>query len=321
MVNLPDDEGAHLTPIEWWYFNGHLTGESGSEYSFHYVIFQSVLPNGLTPRLAHLSWADHSKGTHFTAEQAGLPQAKASTGSFELNMPSWRMTGDGVDYSLTFDTGGYSLELHASALKSAALHQGNGLVDLGKAGKTYYYSRTRLNTSGTLTIEGEARPVTGTAWMDHQWGDFSTAPVGWDWLGLQMNDGSELMVSLVRDSSTHNPIVNYGTYILANSEPLHLSGDGISLTATGSWTSPVTGAKYPMGWRLEVKPLALSLTLTPQQLDSEFEGSKFVPPAYWEGSVIAEGTKGSGPITGKGFMELVGYDTRKLEYPNFGQRK
>ena len=50
-VSLPDDEGAHLTPIEWWYFNGFLTDDTGAEYSFHYVTFQSVLPNGLTPRL------------------------------------------------------------------------------------------------------------------------------------------------------------------------------------------------------------------------------------------------------------------------------
>ena len=50
IVSLPGDEGAHLTAIEWWYFNGFLTDDTGAEYSFHYVTFQSVLPTGLTPR-------------------------------------------------------------------------------------------------------------------------------------------------------------------------------------------------------------------------------------------------------------------------------
>ncbi len=325
-VNLPDDEGAHLSPIEWWYFNGHLTDDSGvplpvipaqagippvaGEYSFHYVVFQAVLPSGLTPRLAHLGWADHGKGVYMTAEQPDTPQAKASTGGFDFTLSTWKMSGNGEEYALAFDVGEYALELQAVSRKPPVLHQGTGLVDLGRAGETYYYSRTRLDVSGSLTIDGEERTVSGIAWMDHQWGEFSTAPLGWDWLSLQFDDDSELTVSLAWDSSDHSPIINYGTYVPPNAEWVHLNQDDISWTSTGSWTSPVTGAEYPMGWELKVKPLALEIGLTALQEDSEFMGSEFVLPSYWEGAVTGEGFKDGKPIDAKGFVEMVGYDPR-----------
>jgi len=320
-IILPDDEGAHLTPIEWWYFNGHLRDVAGREYSYHFVTFQSVLPSGLTPRLAQLSWADHDAGLYLTAERPDLPVAKATTGTFDFLVSTWGMRGDGAEYSFVFDVGDYALELQATSEKPPVLHQVTGQVVLGRAGNSYYYSRTRLDTTGTMTVGSEERAVTGIAWMDHQWGEFSTAPVGWDWLSLQLDDGSEVMVSAVWDSTGHKPITTYGTYIPPNSPAKHLNGDDVALTSTGSWTSEATGTVYPMGWRLAVKSLDLILALTPVQQHAEFSGSKFVPPAYWEGAVVAEGIKGAQTVTGKGFLELVGYDTREFEYPNLGLSK
>jgi predicted secreted hydrolase len=318
-VSLPDDEGAHLTPIEWWYFNGHLIDDTGVEYSFHYVTFQSVLPNGFTPRLLQLSWADHGKEVYLTDERPALPVLEATKGDFAFQVNEWSMSGDGSRYSLAFNTGGYSVELQAFSPKPAVLHQGSGLVDFGRAGKSYYYSRTRLITAGVLTIGEERRNVTGIAWMDHQWGDFSTAPVGWDWMSLQLEDGSDLMISMVWDSTSRQPINSYGTYVPADGQPTNIAGDDISLNATGEWTSGVTGTTYPMGWELAVASLDLELTLTPVLLDSEFQGSKFVPPAYWEGAVSVDGTLGGNEARGRGFVELVGYDTRKFEFPDLSE--
>ncbi|MBQ11086.1 MAG: hypothetical protein CMJ45_06005, partial [Planctomyces sp.] len=290
-VSLPGDEGAHLTPIEWWYFNGLLTDNTGADYSFHYVTFQSVLPSGFTPRLLQLSWADHEKEVYLTDERPGLLLLEATEGSFAFQVSDWSMDGDGTGYSMAFNTGEYSVSLQAVSNKPATLHQGKGLVDLGRAGQSYYYSRTRLATTGTLTIGEELHQVTGIAWMDHQWGDFSTAPVGWDWMSLQLDDGSDLMISMVWDSTDHQPINSYGTYVPPDGPARNVGGEDISLTATGSWTSAVTGTTFPVGWELEVESLNLSLTLIPALLDSEFQGSKFVPPAYWEGAITVSGTQ------------------------------
>jgi predicted secreted hydrolase len=144
--------------------------------------------------------------------------------------------------------------------------------------------------------------------MDHQWGDFSTKSIGWDWLSLDLDDGSELMVSVVWKQDGHEPITTYGTYVPADEEAVHISGNAIAFTPTGSWTSEATGVEYPMGWTLRVEPLEIDLTLTPVMTDAEFAASAFIPVAYWEGAVIAEGVKGQAAITGKGFVEMVGYD-------------
>ena len=318
-VNLPDDEGAHLAPIEWWYFNGHLADDTGREYSYHFVTFQSVSSTGLTARLFHLSWADHEQGLYLTVEKPDLPQGKRSIGTFSFQTSDWRMQGkaaeDGAEYRLAFQAGKYFVDTTASSTKPPSLHQGSGLVGLGRAGKSYYYSRTRLETTGTLSVDGEVRPVRGTAWMDHQWGDLIVAPVGWDWLSLQLNDGSELMVSLVWDSAGHSPISGYGTYVPRDGPASNVGNDDIELTATGSWTSPATGTVYPMGWTLLVKSLDLSLEIRPVQQDAEFVGSPNILPSYWEGAVSAKGAKAGDPAGGKGFLEMVGYASRIRQIP------
>ena len=306
-VRLPHDEGAHLSGLEWWYFNGHLTTENGQEFSYHFVTFQSVLPSGLTPRLAQLSWADHVNGLHLTEEKPDVSLLEPLSGEFDLPIAGWRMSGNGELYHLNFGTGDYAVELEAVSQKPAVLHQTTGLVDLGTAGKTYYYSRTRLETSGTVSVSGDSHPVTGVSWMDHQWGDFTTMGIGWDWLSLNLDDGSDLTVSVVWEQAGHKPVSAYGTYIPADSAPLHLPGNDISLDSTGTWTSSVTGAVYPMNWKLRVDSLELDLTLTPSMEEAEFALSAFIPMIYWEGSVVATGTRNGAPVAGLGFVEMVGY--------------
>ena len=40
-VELPKDSLHHNTPIEWWYFNGHLADSEGNQFSYHFTVFQT----------------------------------------------------------------------------------------------------------------------------------------------------------------------------------------------------------------------------------------------------------------------------------------
>ncbi len=314
-VELPHDEGVHLSGLEWFYFNGHLTAENGQEFSYHFVTFQTVQPSGLTSRLAQLSWADHAEMLHLTGEKAAVPLPEASSGEFDLSTDDWRMSGNGEEYQLSFGVGEYTVELEAVSQRPAVLHHGSGLVDLGVAGKTYYYSRTRLATSGTVTVGGVSHAVTGVSWMDHQWGEFTTLGIGWDWLSLNLDDGSDLTVSVVWEQEGHKPVSTYGTYVPADASPIHLPGEDVSLEPGGTWTSPATGAVYPVDWRLRVDSLELDLSLTASMEEAEFALSTFIPVIYWEGSVSATGTRRGTPVAGRGFVEMVGYAPIILETP------
>jgi predicted secreted hydrolase len=321
LVTLPEDEGAHTAGIEWWYFNGHLADGAGDRYSFHFVTFQSAAGAAATAQLIQLSWGDHTRGLYLTEEKATLTSLVRSPGRFDVRNSGWSMRGDGLDYALSFNIGGdigggtgnYSIELTATSRKPAALHQGTGLASLGPAGDTFYYSRTRLDASGTLEIDGHPQKVTGSAWMDHQWGDISGQQVGWDWMSLQFDDGSELMAALVWDPDGHQPFAAYGTHVGPDGTVRHLDGEDLRLTPKGAWTSPATGVVYPMGWDFSVASLELDLALIPEQQDAEFAGSRFVPAAYWEGAVSVTGTSAGAAVSGRGFVELVGYDPRQTE--------
>ena len=106
--------------------------------------------------------------------------------------------------------------LNLEDTKKPVLHGGSGLLDMGPAGESFYYSRTRLKAEGVLTIDGAPREVWGEGWMDQQWGDFSTAQVGWDWFNIQLDDNTELMAFLLwgTDTGTREMFRAAGTYIL-----------------------------------------------------------------------------------------------------------
>lgn len=320
-MSLPEDEAPHETPIEWWYFNGFLWDEDGGEYSFHYVTFQSqTLPVG-TPHLLHATLGDHRGGAHHAEERGTLAVLDASAPSVDVDAEGWVMRGDGEGYEMSFDLGGKSLGLTAVSARDVVLHDSTGLVNLGEAGDTYYYSRTRMELDGWIEDADGRRAVSGSGWMDHQWGDISRLDIGWDWANLQLDDGSDLMVAVVWEPSdsqgdcadgqcpiTGKRMAAYATYVDPDGAVTHVPGDGVELTATGAWASPETSIHYPMGWQLRIGPLDIDLALAPVLPNAEFDAGVILPVVYWEGAVTASGHSGKESVLGRGFVELVGYD-------------
>ncbi len=319
LVFLPEDEAPHETPIEWWYFNGFLRDEAGNEYSYHFVTFQSpTLPLG-TPHLLHATLSDHGRGVHAAGERGALATVSPGATGVDIATGGWAMRGDGESYELRFDLdqdeGRTALELRAVSRREPLLHDSTGLVDLGEAGSTYYYSRTRMELSGWLEDAMRRRPVTGAGWMDHQWGEIASADIGWDWVNLHLDDGADLMLAVVWQPEGRRQVAAYATHAAPGGTVTHVPGDGVSLEALGSWVSPETGIEYPMGWRAEISSLGLLLELTPFLEQAEFAASVILPVAYWEGAVSVSGTRHGAPIGGRGFVELVGYDPGQLSAP------
>jgi len=313
LVTLPADEGPHDSVIEWWYFNGLLTDDRDQEYSYHYVTFQGEAVGAAVPHLLQASLGDHKAGRHLTGEQILLGSLDPGAAGVDAVVNGWVMQGDGEIYSLDFELGGYSLKLTAVSTKPPVLHQGSGLVHLGPAGDTFYYTRPRLDVKGIIIVNKEQRPVSGAAWMDHQWGDVVGQRVGWDWTSLQLDDGSDLMAVLVWDPTDRAPFAGYGTLVSPDGSVVTLEQNGVFISPIETWISPATGIEYPSGWTLTVPSQALNLELTPVLLDSEFAGSSYTPAVYWEGEVRVAGTRQGRSVGGRGFVELVGYDPQQLE--------
>ena len=321
-VSLPEDEAPHETPIEWWYFNGFLWDEDGIEYSFHYVTFQSPAIGAGTPHLLHATLGDHANGRHFAGERPTLATLDPEAPSVDIDASGWVMRGDGEGgYELRFDLGGHSLTLAATSTRDVVLHDSTGLVNLGEAGETYYYSRTRMQLDGWLEDAGGRKAVTGSGWMDHQWGDISRVDVGWDWVNLQLDDGSDLMVAVVWTPAAvpvpcaaepcpvaGERVAAYATLVDTDGSVSHVPGDGVELAATGAWISLETSIHYPSGWDLRIEPLEIALVLSPVLPGAEFQAGVILPVRYWEGAVSASGSRNGASVQGRGFVELVGYD-------------
>lgn len=304
-IVFPRDEGPHPVRSEWWYYTGHLVTADGHRYGFEEVFFHGH--QGLfTGYAAHFAITDDNRHA-FTYAQRRTGEggvAKPAAG-FDLTIGDWQMRGLGGHDTLRAAMPGYTLALSLTATKPAVLHGSGGYVDLGPAGTSAYYSRTRMRVRGTMTVDGQPLKVTGDAWMDHQWGDFSAFALGgWSWFAMQLADGSDLMLYLVRDAAQRLTLAG-GTFVAANGAATHLAAGDFVITPQATWTSPHSGNVYPARWQIRVPDLQLALTLTPTMTNQELDTRRTTAVVYWEGEVTATGHHGPTAVRGPGYVELI----------------
>jgi predicted secreted hydrolase len=257
---------------------------------------------------------DRSSAAGFDLSIVGADPERPET----FSQPPWTMAGSaGVDrLEVTLSDveaseagleGPVTLSLDVEATKPPALHDTDGWIDFGPAGSSYYYSRTDMTASGTLALGNRELDVDGRAWFDHQWGDFiAVGGGGWDWFAVNLDDGTDLTLSLVRDTEGNYPLV-YGTLVEAEGTTRHLLGSDFTIEVTDHWTSPHTGSEYPAGWAIEVPGEDLRIDLEPTVDDQELDTRPTTGVIYWEGSQVVQATRDGAPLGGEGYVELTGY--------------
>lgn len=311
-IEFPRDDGPHDEMMEWWYYTGHLFTESGDRYGFQMVVFKGQRDD-LLGYAAHVAIVDPAQGTYRYDEQLVIGDSvstDAPGGGFDLEIGDWRMSGANGNDRLVGSVPGYAFKLQTRSVKPPVLHQGDGFIDYGSGQYSYYYSRTRLETTGTLEIDGEVMQVHGEAWMDHQWGDFMTWDGGgWDWFSLQLDDGSDLMLYVVNASDGSPQFVD-GSIVSPDGDVTLLGTEDFVVTPTSSWRSPTSGILYPSGWSIELPAHSLVLTVSPVLPDQEMDTTRSTGQIYWEGQVTIEGMRDGEPVSGLGYVELTGYAER-----------
>jgi predicted secreted hydrolase len=336
-IRFPQDDGPHDRLTEWWYYTGHLVDEAGARYGFEFVIFRAERGSFPVTWASHVALTDErGQAFHYAQRSEVGPQvdtaATVSSGpnSFVLAISGsdptqptagptpWVMRGyagtDRLTASLSpgeaaaaGSPGGLGLSLDLVATKPPALHDGDGWIDFGPGGGSYYYSRTAMTASGSLTLAGRTVDVRGSAWFDHQWGDFiSVGGGGWDWLALNLADGTDLAVSLVRAADGSYPLV-YGTLVDRDGRTRHLDRSAFSVTVTGRWRSARTSAEYPAGWVVEVPGDRLRIELSPTVAAQELDTRATTGVVYWEGSQVVRASRAGVALGGEAYVELTGY--------------
>jgi predicted secreted hydrolase len=319
--SFPRDHGRHDGfKTEWWYFTGNLHDPNGRAFGYQLTFFRTAYSPTATSRpsawgmndlyFAHAAISDLS-GKNFLFKdrlQRGRPGlAMASDQSLDVILQDWTIHSTPNGIRLSANDEGFNIALTCRDGRGPIL-QGAGGVNakgqgLGQA--SYYYSMTRLKTHGSLQISGKTYTVDGQSWMDHEFSSNALSPrqIGWDWLGLTLDDGTDLMIYRLRNASGGADYLS-GTLISTDARPRYLQAADLKLTGTNPWKSPATGGAYPQVWKLEIagrEPLSIQSLLPNQELVTP--GSTDVN--YFEGAVDV--LDSGGQHAGQGYLEMTGY--------------
>ncbi|MBM3462905.1 MAG: carotenoid 1,2-hydratase [Armatimonadetes bacterium] len=310
---FPEDAGPHPGfQTEWWYYTGNLRADDGRRYGYQLTFFRRALTAAPARRksplaahevyFAHLALSD-IPGRRFHAferwSRAAAGLAGARSDAVWLDTWSARAYGDRI--RLYAAEGEFALDLLLTPQKRPTPQGQQGLSRKSEGNASHYYSISRLATEGTVTLDGNRIKVHGRSWLDREWSSsaLSREVSGWDWFSLQLSDGRDLMLYVLRRKDGGADRFSSGTVIDFEGNPTPLSSADFSVQPLDWWTSPRTRVRYPGRWRVRVPGHGVDLLVTPRQPDQELP----LTFTYWEGAVSATG----GGLEGEGYAELTGY--------------
>lgn len=325
-MQFPQDHGLHPDfRNEWWYFTGHLEDEQQRAYGYQFTLFRLALDaeeategndhslstshwRGRHMYMAHLALSVPAEGRFIQEERfsRGAPGlAGAQVEPFSFWLYDWQLetlhTGSEPPWRLQLKGDGFALDLQLSndapGGKPRVLQGEQGYSRKGSAGASHYYSYPRLNTRGSLQLDGKTFPVKGNSWFDREWGSgaLGAHQSGWDWFSVQLDDGRDLMWYQLRLKSGGIDTASNGVLIASDGGTQSLSSQDISAEPSRHWHAP-DGRCYPVAWQLNLASESLQLeALMPNQAWS----GAF---RYWEGAAAVHGS-----ANGRAYVELSGY--------------
>jgi len=330
VLSFPRDHGAHPdTRTEWWYATGWLAapGESAPRYGFQVTFFRSRtdVAAGHPSRFAasqlifaHAALTDLGERRlrhDQRIARAGFEIAGAAEDDTRVVLRGWHFERSGTAQAgvyrarLASDSAGYAIDLELAATQPVLLQGEAGFSRKGPRPEqaSHYYSQPQLAVTGTLTRDGRAQPVQGRAWLDHEWSEslLDADAVGWDWIGMNLLDGSALTAFRLRRADG-GVMWAGGSLRRAGSAVRAFANDEVRFIAGERWTSAASRASYPVDWRIETPAGThrVRALLADQELDSR--GS--TGAIYWEG--LSELLDERGQRVGLGYLEMTGYAAR-----------
>lgn len=320
---------------EWWYYTGNLKSAVGHRYGFELTFFRQAIHrdsseeksiaknpnseksawavNGLY--LAHLALSDLDGETFYHSERtnrAGPGLAGATETSQRVWNGNWQVHWNADSQELQAYDSRFALRLIFNSRKPPVIHGENGISQKseGTGHASHYISLTRLETRGVIELDGKKNEVAGLSWMDHEFftQQLAADQAGWDWLSLQLDDNTELMLYRFHRKDGSADRYSSGTYIDAAGKSFHLcSTDFVLQPQPETWASPETGATYPIHWKISIAKLGINLEATTSLAQQEITSKSRWSPSYWEGAIKLYGQRGDRLLTGAGYLEMTGY--------------
>ena len=303
--SFPADHAPHDGfRTEWWYIIGNLENASGDPFGFQFTLFRNGLaeqPPSMQPwqvptfYMGHAAISDIAGDAFYATEtfarsygkQAG-DRTNERTGETTMWLQNWSATWRDNAWHLVMagrshDGDTFSYSLRAEPVKNPVLRGEAGLSQKSAqpGNASWYYAQPRMETTGQLTVGGITHQVHGTSWLDREWSTSALGPqqIGWDWFALHLDDGRDLMVYVMRTEGGGVDATSHGGLTLADGQEIPLKLADMQLDPQEYWTSPVTGARYPIAWRVQVPTHDIDLQVRARLPQQEHRGIF----SYWEG--------------------------------------
>jgi predicted secreted hydrolase len=318
-LQFPRDYGSHPQfGIEWWYVTGWLTTAAHETLGFQITFFRTrptidePNPSQFAAHqllIAHCAISDpaHARLWHDQRiRRQGQGLAEAQEADTRVWIDDWLLQRQGGSYHAAARAQDFALDLVLLATQPPMLNGAGGFSQKGPQplAASYYYSQPHLRVSGSVTRGAQRDAVSGEAWLDHEWSSDYLAgrAAGWDWIGLNLDDGSALMAFRIRDRQG-NSYWSGASVRAPGGQTRTFAPDAIEFTVQRLWRSPRTGVNYPVGERVRVgeRQFELEPLLDDQENDTRLSSGAI----YWEGAVTA--LENQRPV-GRGYLELTGYD-------------
>jgi predicted secreted hydrolase len=328
-LEFPRDHGAHPEyRTEWWYVTGLLQRTDGAKepaLGFQVTFFRSRLdtdpanPSRFAPHqllFAHAAVSDPPQGHLFSeqrASRAGFGLAEAAQGDLAVHLGAWSLVRDVVSgrFQIRLAAREFAFTLELTATEPPLLEGEAGYSQKSplRGEASEYYSLPHLQVSGSVRVKGSESAVRGQAWMDREWSSnyLAEEASGWDWTGLNLEDGGALMAFRIRRRGA-DALWAAATLRHADGTIERFGAAAVRFTTLSSWRSPRSGVLYPVMQKLVVGPYAMQLE--PLMQDQELDSSASTGTIYWEGAVRAVPDRSAAAILApaEGYLELTGYD-------------
>ena len=324
VLRFPRDHGAHPEArTEWWYITGQLQPEGGQALlGFQITFFRTRVdvaqgnPSQFAARqlvMAHVALSDVSRAQLLHDQRlarTGFGLADAALEDTQVHLRDWALTrraeGERSRYEARLSTRQFGLDLRLTSTQAVMLQGQAGHSRKGPlpGDASHYYSQPHLQVNGRLTRGDQIQPVRGRAWLDHEWSDayLPAQAVGWDWMGMNLDDGRALMAFRMRraDGST---LWAGGTLRSPTGRTQTFAPHEVHFTPGRRWASPATNARYPVEWTVQtpVGRFEVRALFDAQELD----GKASTGAVYWEG--LCSLWDAQQRRIGSGYLEMTGY--------------
>ena len=219
-----------------------------------------------------------------------------------------QITDDGRTWRADLKDPAFALSLTLSQpTRPEMLVGGKGMTGLARPDDMFYVSLTRAQATGELLIGGKREKVAGTGWIDRQWGSsWVVMDNGWDWFGVQLTNGEDLIVYRVKDTKSGKVLRAEATLLRADGS--QVVDKDVSFVPAGEWLDRQSGIAFPRSFTVAMRNIGYVLKFTPA---FDEQAIPTLGTAFWEGVVNVTGTACNGaPLEGRGYRELVGYQPK-----------